>query len=128
MAHKQIAVVNDDTVFLDLMHELLTEEGYSVSVCKASEKAYLFIKKEQPDLIILDVRVGNEGAAWTTLDLIDLDPATTHIPVIVCSTDRRQLEAKAEYMREQGYEMQEKPFRLEDLLSKVERFVGPAAA
>src|SRR5438552_12829223 len=39
------AVVNEDTVFLTLMADLLTEQGYNIILCKESNTAYGIIKK-----------------------------------------------------------------------------------
>src|SRR5919199_5842758 len=81
-----IAVINDDTVFLELMHDLLEEEeGYQVSICKEADRAYEFVKTTRPDLVILDIRVNAEENGWMILNLLTLDPATRPIPVIVCS-------------------------------------------
>jgi CheY-like chemotaxis protein len=120
----RIAVVNDDTVFLDLMHELLRDEGYASTIIKASDEAYQLLREDVPDLIILDIRIGAEENGWLVLDLIRLDPATAHIPVIVCSTDARLLAAKAEWLFEKRCDILEKPFDINDLLRKVAAFVG----
>jgi len=119
-----IAVVNDDTVFLSLMHELLGDEGYKTTIIKASNKAYDMIRRDVPDLVVLDIRVGSEEAGWLFLDLIRLDPTIAHIPVIVCSTDARLLASKAEWLFEKRCDTLEKPFDLNDLLRKVSAFVG----
>jgi DNA-binding response OmpR family regulator len=49
----RIAVINDDTAFLELMRILLQEEeDFEVLICKEWNHAYQFVKDEQPDLII----------------------------------------------------------------------------
>ncbi|HBY95390.1 MAG TPA: hypothetical protein DEP84_15800 [Chloroflexi bacterium] len=82
MATPRIAVVNDDTAFLNLMHELLTDEGYETIIWAESERAYDMIRRVKPDLVILDIRMGHPEAGWTILDLVRLDPTTAHIPVV----------------------------------------------
>ncbi|MBV9359527.1 MAG: response regulator, partial [Chloroflexi bacterium] len=80
---KRIAVVNDDTAFLDLMYDLLEDlEGYEVLICRESDEVYGFVKREQPDLVILDIVMGREEAGWRVLNLLTLDPATRPIPVL----------------------------------------------
>ena len=50
-----VAVINDDTAFLDLMHDLLEEEaGYNVLICREWDSAYEFVRDHQPDLVIQD--------------------------------------------------------------------------
>jgi twitching motility two-component system response regulator PilH len=82
-----IAVVNDDTAFLNLMYELLTDEGYSCFLHIVGSTAYEKIRDEMPDLVILDVRMDEPESGWHVFDLLKLDPETHDIPVIVCSAD-----------------------------------------
>lgn len=122
----RIAVINDDTVFLRLMHELLgAEEGYQVSTCFVGAEGYAFVKNLQPDLVVLDLVFGdNAEEGWRTLDLLTLDPATSRIPVIVCSAATVELDRHAEWLRRFDVEALRKPFDLHVLLSKVRASLG----
>jgi two-component system sensor kinase FixL len=119
MAHPLIAVMNDDTVFLQLMHDLLTGEGYRCIICKEGDKVYPLIKEQQPKLVILDIRMGAPETGWMVLELLRLDPATAPIPVIVCSADTVFLRAKEDALHALKCDILEKPFDLEALLEKV---------
>jgi len=114
-----IAVINDDAVFLKLMRDLLSDEGYQVVSRSGETSAYGLIKQEMPDLVILDIRIEHPESGWLTLDLIRLDPTTTRIPVLVCSADARQLREKAARLSEMRCDTIEKPFDLDDLLARV---------
>jgi len=60
----RIAVINDDTAFLDLMRDLLeTEGGYEAVICREWEDAHAFVKDQRPALVILDIRIGVRSAA-----------------------------------------------------------------
>lgn len=122
----RIAVINDDTVFLRLMHELLgAEEGYQVSTCFVGADGYAFVKNLQPDLVVLDLVFGNNAEeGWRTLDLLTLDPATSRIPVIVCSAATVELDRHSEWLRRFDVEALRKPFDLHVLLSKVRASLG----
>ena len=72
MAAGRIAVVNDDTAFLQLMHDLLTEEGYDPVICKEGDAAYELIKKRKPRLVILDIRMEHPDTGWMILECIRL--------------------------------------------------------
>lgn len=78
-----VFVVNDDTAFLQLMQELLQEEGCRCRTMMSSKDAHLAIREDQPELVILDIRINNEEAGLLVLDLLTMDPATRAIPVIV---------------------------------------------
>lgn len=127
MAAPLIAVVNDDTAFLQLMHDLLTEEGYRARIVKERQDAHGVIRNEHPDLVILDIRMDHPESGWTVLELIRLDPETAQIPVIVCSADHRFLQAKAEMLQQHHCGVLEKPFDLTELLSQVAAALAPGA-
>ncbi len=98
----RIAVVDDDSALIDLMCELLADEGYDTISHKVGNTAYKMIKEKQPDLVGLDIRLETPDAGWLILELVRLDPQTTTIPVIVCSADTHFLKAKEAHLREQG--------------------------
>ncbi len=115
-----ILVINDDTTFLELMHDLLqNEEGYTVAPCKAASGAYALAKEMRPDLVILDIRVGSEENGWTVLELLTLDPETRPIPVIVCSAAIHSLQEHEGLLQAYGCEVLPKPFDLDALLKAV---------
>jgi CheY-like chemotaxis protein len=119
MPQPLIAVVNDDTDFLALMYELLTGEGYRCVIYNESDQVYAHIKAEHPDLVTLDIRMGNPEAGWTILELLRLDPTTAPMPVIVCSADTIFLRAKEAALRALHCDILEKPFDLDALLLKI---------
>ena len=75
MAAPLIAVVNDDTAFLDLMTELLGEEGYETVICKESRDVHKLVRTKQPALVILDVRMEHPETGWSILEMLQLDRA-----------------------------------------------------
>lgn len=110
-----ILVVNDDTAFLQLMEQLLEDEGYRTEVLKSSKDALERIKERRPALVILDVRINNEEAGLLLLDLITLDPETSSIPVIIASANLRALSGRTEELRGKGIYVIAKPFDIDDL-------------
>jgi CheY-like chemotaxis protein len=121
----RVAVINDDTLFLDLMRDLLEqEENYEVLICKEWDSAYQFIREQQPDLIIQDIRIGGEEHGWTILNLLTLDPQTRPIPIIVCSAAIQSLHEHQEWLSRYGIHALPKPFDLDTLLSTIEQMVA----
>jgi DNA-binding NtrC family response regulator len=117
----RIAVINDDTAFLDLMRDLLEEdENYEVLICREWEHVYEFVKAELPDLVIQDIRIGGEEHGWTILNLLTLDPVTRPIPMIVCSAAIQSLHAHQEMLSQYGIRVLPKPFDLDTLLRTIE--------
>jgi CheY-like chemotaxis protein len=116
----RIAVINDDTAFLDLMRDLLEEEGdYDVVICKEWDGAHQFVRDEQPDLVIQDIRIGGEEHGWTILNLLTLDPKTRPIPIIVCSAAIQSLHEHQDWLSRLGIRALPKPFDLDTLLNTI---------
>ena len=117
----RVVVINDETPFLELMEALLEgEEGYEVRVRKDWNNAYEFVKGQQPDLVILDIVMGNEERGWSILNLLTLDPETRPIPVIVCSAAVHSLQQHAPMLERHGIRAPPKPFDLEELLTAIQ--------
>ena len=123
----RIAVINDDTAFLELMRDLLEEEEhYEVLVCREWDSAHAFVRETKPDLIIQDIRIGGEEHGWTILNLLTLDPQTCHIPMIVCSAAVTSLHEHQETLSRYGIRALPKPFDLTTLLEAIEHTIGSA--
>ncbi len=127
-ARPRIAVCDDDLPFVELMDEVLAEEGYDTICCLDGVKAFETIQREIPDLVILDLCIQTPDAGFTVLDMLRLDRTTTHIPVILCSAATQLLSANAEQLHKQNCDILEKPFDLETLLIKIRAIVEPAAS
>jgi CheY-like chemotaxis protein len=125
MKRPMIAVVNEDTIFLSLMEELLGEGGYNTYIEKAGDKAYASIVKHKPDLVVLDIRLNNPEAGFKVIELVRLNPETTHIPMIICSTVTQLIRDNEMRLREKNCDVLLKPFHLEELLTKVQAMLGP---
>jgi CheY-like chemotaxis protein len=120
-APARIALINDDTTYLQLMEDLLqAEEGYEVLVCKVSSGAYEFVKEQRPDLVLLDIRMETPEAGWMVLELLTLDPQTRDIPMIACSAAIRDLQDHEGLLKKYDIDVLPKPFDLDTLLEKVE--------
>ena len=123
---KKIAIVNDDSDFLSAMENLLQEfGGYNAFVIHEGNLAYKQIKKEQPALVILDIRMDSPTTGWKVLDLLTLDPETSSIPVIICSASTKLPDGKEEWLKEHGISVLPKPFDVSDLMALVERALKP---
>ena len=121
----RVAVINDDTAFLELMRDLLEEEeNYEVLICKEWDNAYHFVVEAQPDLLIQDIRIGGEEHGWTILNLLTLDPRTRPIPIIVCSAAIQSLHEHQEWLSQYGIQALPKPFDLDTLLRTVESMIA----
>lgn len=81
---KKILVVEDDKFLRELISRDLVKEGYDVVEAVDGEKGIESIKKENPDLVLLDLILpGIDG--FEVLSRMKSDPALSQIPVIILS-------------------------------------------
>ncbi|MBD2502463.1 sensor histidine kinase [Anabaena azotica] len=76
-----ILVVDDTPTNLQVLFDLLSEQGYRVAIAKNGETALQRLQISQPNLILLDVMMpGIDG--FETCQRLKTNPATDDIPVI----------------------------------------------
>jgi len=80
-----IAVIDDDPEILQMLHRALTFAGYRTVLWQRGKDAHRMIRQAQPALVILDLWLEARDSGEIVLDLLQLDPRTRSIPVIVCS-------------------------------------------
>jgi DNA-binding response OmpR family regulator len=119
-----IAVVDDDPAFCKLLFDSLTGAGYLVVLATTGSRAYRLIQQAQPALAILDLRLDHPEGGWVLLNVLRRDPATAHLPIIVCSGDLLFLDAIVDQLPERRCAILEKPFDLADLLLQIERLLS----
>jgi signal transduction histidine kinase/ActR/RegA family two-component response regulator len=81
---KRFLIVDDDRPFLELAERLFRKEGYDPIVTDAPQSALQLARTMQPAAIFLDIMMpGFDG--WDVLAALKMDPATSHIPVLMIS-------------------------------------------
>ncbi|WP_296002619.1 response regulator [Rugamonas sp.] len=81
---RTILIVDDSAFEQRVLMELLSEQSYRISVAFNGLQGYQLALANQPDLILLDVRMPNMDG-YTACRLLKANPATQHIPVIFLS-------------------------------------------
>jgi len=80
---KKILLVEDD-LYLQRIYTLkLTNNGYQVFLALNSDQALDLAKREQPNLIILDIMIPGKMNGFELLDIFKKDEKTKKIPVII---------------------------------------------
>ncbi len=115
MSKRRIAVIDDDPLFLNLMEEFLNELGYDAVLWMNSSRAGEMIRREGPDLVMLDLLFGREPLGLSLLEEVRAAPALGVLPVIVCSAARHLLRERADELTRLSGAIILKPLRLDDL-------------
>jgi signal transduction histidine kinase/DNA-binding NarL/FixJ family response regulator len=114
-------VIDNDRALVQLITDLLEHAGHEVNAHPSWQDAYEVVRRTRPDLVILDLRLGDAETGWRVLDRLTLDPETRAIPVILCSGAVASLQTHAPALLfASGVRMLAKPFDRDTLLHLVE--------
>jgi CheY-like chemotaxis protein len=119
---KQILVVDDDPLIAKLLKEPLEKAGFHVKVASHGLEALQTVKKNRPDLIILDILMPMLDG-FKTARLLKFDKRFKEIPIIVLTS--RATEGERKIGEQVGAnEFLLKPFRLPQVLDVVKRYLN----
>lgn len=119
--NKKILIVDDDVDILDALQLLLQDKGYDVKVSSTGEYAESLIKgkKELPDLIVLDIMLGEKDGRAICKALKSF-PRTKHIPIILVSAHSTNKQSSFDA---HANTFIAKPFESELLLKTIENYL-----
>jgi PleD family two-component response regulator len=83
---QKVVIVNGTAEILDLLETVLDAGHYDVVFVESSQHAYSQIKRVQPNLVILCVRI-EEADGFQVLSMLKLDDDTREIPVLTYTTE-----------------------------------------
>src|SRR5262245_57775303 len=92
---QKVVIVNGDAQILELLATVLYAGHYDVVFVESSAHAYSQIKRVQPNLVILCVRI-DDLDGFQVLSMLKLDAATRDIPVLTYTTEYEGQEPEAE--------------------------------
>ncbi|MFC1807118.1 response regulator [Candidatus Omnitrophota bacterium] len=81
---KRILIVDDEPDLLSVMVAILRDGGFEVIPASSGSEAVTLAETEQPDLILLDIKMPKMDGVMTT-DLLRGKDATHHIPIAYLS-------------------------------------------
>ncbi len=115
-----VLVCDDDRTIQRVIRAMLEASGFKVQVAKNALEGIGLVRRERPDLILMDILMPDLDGT-TASDLLRDIPEFASIPVVLLSALPR--EEIVERMRETGaVAFLEKPFRRKQLLDVVSRW------
>jgi DNA-binding response OmpR family regulator len=122
----RISVIDDDLSFRRLCESILGSEGFTCEFVENASEAPSQIARTRPDLVIMDLRLGDEVDAVEILLAIKQSPSpTSDIPVLICSAARDLIDTHMELLERLGCEVVDKPFGIDELLAAIDRCLAP---
>lgn len=122
MNDKKILVVDDDESVLELVSFILTREGYFVLKALDMDTAMNLVRRELPDLVILDLILAKGGGIEISNEL-KADVRYKNIPIIIM-TARTDKEYKLVCKILGAKDYVTKPFDHDDFINRVKSVLG----
>jgi two-component system KDP operon response regulator KdpE len=109
-----ILVVDDEAQIRRVMRATLSAQGYVISEVKTGEEALEFVRKQRPDLVLLDVNMPGMGGIEACREIRRMSDA----PIIML-TVRNAERDKVSALDAGADDYVVKPFSIEELLARI---------
>ena len=114
MSGATILVVDDEPQIRRVMRSTLSAHGYVITEAKTGEEALELLRKERPDLILMDVNMPGMGGIETCREV----RRTSSAPIIML-TVRNAERDKVQALDAGADDYVVKPFGIEELLARI---------
>ncbi|MDR0556179.1 MAG: sigma-54 dependent transcriptional regulator [Holosporaceae bacterium] len=119
MSGERILIVDDEDEVRSLVSDVLMDEGYCTDLAKDEQEAFSHIRKACPDLIFLDLWIGEDESAGLKI-LKKIKKMRVEIPVIVIS-GHGTIDIAVQIIQKGAVDFIEKPFVIDRLLLTCRR-------
>jgi DNA-binding response OmpR family regulator len=123
MPHR-IAVFNHSPNILLLIESLLGRKGFEVLPFVETLTEISRVVELSPDLVIIGHVNGYDDGELEIIHSLRSEPASAHIPIIVCTTGAAHIRANARLESVSYVTIVPKPFDVQELLAAVYRALG----
>jgi signal transduction histidine kinase/DNA-binding response OmpR family regulator len=116
-----LVAIDDDPVDLDLLEAVLAPEGWAVVRATAGEEGVRVVRRERPDLVILDLLMPDVDG-FAVVEQLRADPVVEDVPIVVLTSkdmtraDHERLAGQISYLAQKGTFQ---PAELVDLVARV---------
>ena len=126
----KILIVDDDLDFIEISRLNLEGKGYQVRSATDGKEGWKMVKKEKPDLIIMDLMMERLDAGMALSQKIKSHPRYGSIPILMLTSISRDTgmdftPRTAEDLKKLKVDsFHTKPIKAKTLLEKVEKLLG----
>ncbi len=113
---RKILIVDDEKEIRELVRETLMVDNFQVVEAGTGDEAYEIVKKDPPDLLILDVRMPGKLDGISLTAKLKQNAATRHIPVFLLTAVPVDLGEDSQIYPDAVFQ---KPFSPMDLLDQI---------
>jgi two-component system alkaline phosphatase synthesis response regulator PhoP len=120
---KKIVLVEDEELIISLLQKKLNKEGYETLVARDGEEGLELIKKESPDLILLDIVMPKKGG-FEVMEEIAKTEVLKNTPIIIISNSGQPVElGRAKKLGVKDWVIKVE-FDPEEVVEKVKKQIG----
>ena len=116
---KRFAYIEDEPEMIDLVRLILGRRGYTVIGANGGREGLELIRKELPDLVLLDLMMPDMDG-WDVYHQIKSDELTRDIPVIVITAKAQNIDKVLGLRIAKVEDYIAKPFSPQELLERVD--------
>jgi DNA-binding response OmpR family regulator len=116
---KRILCIEDEQEMIDLIRLILSRRGFEVDGANGGKKGLELIRKNIPDLILLDLMMPDMDG-WEVYQQIKADEVLRNIPVIVVTAKAQSIDKVLGLHIAKVDDYIAKPFSPQELLASVE--------
>jgi two-component system response regulator VicR len=117
---RRILCIEDEPEMIDLIRLILGRKGFDVSGAAGGQDGIFKIRKEKPDLVLLDLMMPFMDG-WEVYQQMKADEATKNIPVIVVTAKAQSIDKVLGLHIAKVDDYIAKPFSPKELIDSVER-------
>jgi two-component system cell cycle response regulator DivK len=125
----RVVYVEDEPDIAELVRRWLAEDDHEFIHARDGTKGLDLIASAQPDLVLLDINLGEFSPdGWEVNRRLKDDPRTKAIPVIALTAHAQWSESRDRALREGFVEHVSKPFNYDCLLATIQSHLPGGAA
>jgi CheY-like chemotaxis protein len=125
---KKVLIIDDDIDLVEAMRITLEGAGLTVIDAQDGQKGLEKVKREKPDLVILDVMMGTQDEGFHIAYALRQDPATADLPIIMVTAVGQETGFSFDKEKDGDFlpvnEFIEKPINPDKLIESVKTSLG----
>jgi DNA-binding response OmpR family regulator len=120
---KRVVCIEDEPEMIDLVRLILGRKGFNVIGANGGIEGLETVKREQPDLVLLDLMMPDMDG-WEVYQQMKADDSLRDIPVVVVTAKAQSIDKVLGLHIAKVDDYITKPFGPQELLESVEKIIG----
>ena len=120
---RRLVYIEDEEEMIDLVRLILVRRGFSVIGANGGREGLELVRKETPDLVLLDLMMPDMDG-WDVYQQLKADETTRDIPVIVITAKAQNIDKVLGLTIAKVEDYISKPFSPQELMDSVEKVLA----